>query len=269
MFKFSKIFIVIFLFCIPSINAQEKELAFKDGEKLRYVANYKIGFINVDIATIDFVVKQEMRDGIDSYKINAVGEILEEYNWFFEMKDDYYVWVDSKTLKPHYFENSIKEGSYTLESRYKYDWLNMKVKTYENRPVWSAPKNRELDLKSNSLDGLSLFYNLRNICIEDMEIGVADTLNVVFANRIRRVAYKYMGKEMIRVKGLGNKIRAIKIKCELADDSGVSVTDGAEFDLWLSDDHNRIPLYIDSPIRVGSVRARLVDYKNLVKPFKK
>ena len=266
MIKFLKTVIVIFLFSTLTANAQDNKHAFKDGEKLRYIASYKIGFINVDVATIDFSVKREIRDSIDSYKINAVGEVLKEYNWFFSLRDDYYVWLDYGTLKPFYFENFIQEGDYTLESTYKYDWSSMKVKTYVNRPVWSAPKNRELDLNSNSLDGLSLFFNLRNLPIEDMEIGVPKSLDVVFANRIRHVEYRYMGKDKIRIRGFG-KVNALKIVCQLANDSGVSFDDGDEFELWLSDDANRIPLYIDTPIKVGSVRARLANYKNLVAPF--
>lgn len=249
-----------------SLTAQHKR-AFKGGEELRYVAEYKIGLFNVDIAVVDFTVKEEHRGNKPTYKVNAVAQVLDQYKYFFDMRDDYYVWLDHATLKPLYFENFIREGSYTLESNYVYDWIKMKVKTYENRPVWDNPKRREFELFHNSLDGLSLFYNLRSMPTESLKVGVADTLNVVFANKIRRIQYRFIGREVKKVKGLG-RFKTLKFRCQLADGSGVSFEDGSEFTLWLSDDNNRIPLYIETPIRVGSVRGRLVDYKGLVSPLK-
>ena len=43
--------------------------------------------------------------------------------------------------------------------------------------------------------------------------------------------------------------------------------DGSEFTIWISDDRNKIPLYLESPIRVGSVRVRLLNVSNLKYPF--
>lgn len=254
-------------FFLAESSAQRKKRAFKGGEKLRYVAEYKIGMFNVDVALIDFTVTEEERYGKQSYKVNALAQILPKYRYFFDMRDDYYVWLERDNLRPLYFENFIKEGSYTLESHYIYDWDKMVVNTYENRPVWDAPKRREIGLLPNSLDALSLFYNLRCIPIEDMKVGKADTLEIVFANRIRRVEYRLIGREHKKIKGLG-KLATIHFRCQLANNDGISFEDGSEFDLWLSDDHNRIPLYVETPIKVGSVRARLVDYKGLIKPLK-
>lgn len=265
---------ILALFFSTSTFAQKHKCvvnrAFKDGEKLVYIADYKVGIINVDIATIDFTVRSDVciSTGRDSYKLNAVAKVLPEFRWFFDMKDDYYVWIDKTTLRPTYFENFIKEGDYTLNGKYWYDWDSMKVKTYENRPVWKESKEKEFDLTENSLDALSLLYNLRNIDIDNLEPNIPHTLQVVFANKVRHVQYRYIGKEMKRIRGLG-KINTIKVICKLANSSGETFEDGDEFELWLSDDGNMIPLYIDTPIMVGSVRCRLIRYENLATPFNK
>lgn len=265
---FSILLFFVLFFSYAPLCAQHKR-AFKGGEELRYVAEYKVGLFNVDIAMIDFTVTEdEHRGNKPSYKVNALAQVLPQYRYFFDMRDNYYVWLDKVTLKPFYFENFIKEGSYTLESHYVYDWTKMKVNTYENRPVWDAPKRREFNLLPTSLDALSLFYNLRSLPIEKMKLNIPDTLEVVFANKIRRVAYRFVGREDFKIKGMG-KFKSLKFRCQLADNSGVSFEDGSEFTLWLSDDANRIPLYIETPIKVGSVRARLVDYRGLVEPLNK
>ena len=68
------------------------------------------------------------------------------------------------------------------------------------------------------------------------------------------------------IKGVG-KFRTLKFVCELATSSGESFKDGSEFYLWISDDLNKIPLYLESPIRIGSVRVRLLDASNLKYPL--
>ncbi|MDE7005558.1 MAG: DUF3108 domain-containing protein, partial [Alistipes sp.] len=48
---------------------------------------------------------------------------------------------------------------------------------------------------------------------------------------------------------------------------GYSFTDGTVFTIWISDDENKIPLYIESPVRVGSINAYISGYKNLKYPL--
>lgn len=242
--------------------------AFAAGETLRYVAEYKIGLFNVDVATVDLTTEETMFGSEPCYKISAVAMILAQYKWFFDMVDKYTIYMNKETLRPVYFENDIKEGSYTLTSNFKYDWDSMLVTTTEERPKWKEPKVRELELEENTFDAVSLFYNLRNVSKEKLQVGVVDTLHVVFANRVRTVAYRYLGAEVKRISGLG-KMHTLKFKCQLADDEGISFEDGSEFTLWLSDDENKIPLFVDTPIRVGSVRARLIQYDGLREPLER
>lgn len=36
--------------------------------------------------------------------------------------------------------------------------------------------------------------------------------------------------------------------------------------VWVTDDNNKIPLYIETPIVVGSIKVKLVSYKGLRNP---
>ena len=82
----------------------------------------------------------------------------------------------------------------------------------------------------------------------------------------RSINYRLAGREVRNIKGVG-KFRTLKFVCELATSSGESFKDGSEFYLWISDDLNKIPLYLESPIRIGSVRVRLLDASNLKYPL--
>lgn len=239
--------------------------AFKGGERLSYIASYKIGFVNVDIATVTINTHDD-NVGLDkAYLIHALGKVNPDYEWFFKMRDDYKVWIDRETLRPLLFKNDILEGDYRYHSTYRYDWKNMKVHTTERNLSWPADENRTYDLSSDSFDALSLFFNLRAENMANRKVGSVDTLKIVFANRIRSVALTYMGKEEKRIQGLG-KVNTVKFVCQLANDAGVSFADGSSFTIWLSDDKNLIPLYVDTPIRVGSVRVRLYDMSGIKNP---
>ncbi len=259
--------ILILGIVVLGFSAFGQPKAYKAGEKLKFLVEYKVGFLNVDVATIDFTVEDATYKKEPCYKINALAQIMPVYKWFFDLRDEYSVWIERDSLRPLYFESNIKEGSYTLNSNYVYHWDSMKVSTYENRPVWDAPKRRTIELTNETLDAVSMFYILRNIPDKKLENSFTDTLELVFANRIRRVQYSFVGREEIRIERYG-KQAALKFKCQLASDSGESFNDGDEFVLWLSDDINKIPLYVETPIKVGSVRVKLYDAKGLVKPIK-
>lgn len=48
------------------------------------------------------------------------------------------------------------------------------------------------------------------------------------------------------------------------NDVADSFEEGSEFFVWISDDGNKVPVFLESPLRVGSVRARLVEYGGLM-----
>ena len=59
----------------------------------------------------------------------------------------------------------------------------------------------------------------------------------------------------------------LKFDCQMGTTEGYSFTDGTVFTIWISDDDNKIPLYIESPVRIGSINAYISGYKNLKYPL--
>jgi hypothetical protein len=61
------------------------------------------------------------------------------------------------------------------------------------------------------------------------------------------------------------KFRAIKFKPLLV--KGTLFQGGEKMTVWVSDDANHIPLRIESPIVVGSVKVDMMQYRNLRYPL--
>ena len=82
---------------------------------------------------------------------------------------------------------------------------------------------------------------------------------------MRHINYRYLGREVKKIRNKG-KFRALKFECQLGTTEGFSFTDGTVFTLWISDDSNKIPLAIESPVRIGSIQAYIYDFKGLKYP---
>ncbi len=259
-------FFMIFLLVSGFISfseAQPRETAFADGEKLTYVVSYKAALIpNTEVAEVVFKTSRARVEGVPTYRIYANAKTFAFFKWFFTLDDTYETWLDVETLRPVKFANDIRENKYRYYSSYQYDWDKMVVNTTYRKLRWPADRYKTMPLSPVSFDALALFYNLRSTDASTFQPGVGRTLEMVLDDTIRRIEYKFLGRETRKIAGLGT-FRTLKFSCQLATSSGESFEDGSEFFLWISDDENKIPLYIESPIRVGSIRGKLERYEGL------
>ena len=72
-----------------------------------------------------------------------------------------------------------------------------------------------------------------------------------------------MGKETVKTKY--GKFRAIKFRPLLV--KGTIFEGGENMTVWVSDDGNHLPLRIESPIVVGTIKVDMMGYKNTRYPL--
>lgn len=251
-----------------TLFAAERKLPFKDGETLTYAVSYRAALVpNTEVAEVVFRTTRTTLDDEAVFHVYANARCYPFFRWFYDLNDTYQVWFDTTSLRPVKFTGNLEEGKYRFVSKYLYNWDSMVINTkYRNlkRPNYSF---KNMKSSNNSYDALSLFYNLRAKDITaDFTAGRNEILELVLEDTIRKVNYKYLGREVKNIKGLG-KFKTLKFSCQLATSTGESFEDGTEFFLWISDDKNKIPLYIESPIKVGSIRGKLIKYTNLAYPL--
>ena len=175
------------------------------------------------------------------------------------------IWVDTATLRTVRFTSDIHEGGYTFRSRFDYDWPARRVATRWQRRT--LPENRkEMALTDVSMDAVSLFFNMRSADAASFRVGEQRVLQMVLEDTIRHLRYRFEGREVKKIRNMG-KFNTLKFACQIGTSESFSFTDGSEFFIWLSDDENKIPLHLESPIRVGSVNAYITGYKGLKYPL--
>ena len=91
-------------------------------------------------------------------------------------------------------------------------------------------------------------------------------LEMLLEDTIRHLQYRFLGREQKKIRKMGT-FRTLKFACQLGTSEGFTFTDGTVFYIWISDDRNLIPLYIESPVRVGSIQAYLSGYRGLKYPL--
>lgn len=256
-------FTLILLFAAVAPAAAQ---LFHPGEELLYRVSYRAKmFPNTEVGAVSVRTTAEPFRGVTRYKVEAIGRTLPTYRWFYNLEDIYNVWIDTAALRPVHFESDIRESDYTFESVYDYDWQKKVVSTR-----WSSRKKpfeeKRMALSEVSMDPISLFFTLRSARSGDFRVGAPATLEMVLQDTIRVLKYRYLGPEVKRIRNLG-RFRTLKFECQLGTTEGYSFTDGSIFTIWISDDRNKIPLYIESPVRVGSINAYITGFRGLKYPL--
>lgn len=236
------------------------------GEELFYRVSYRAKLVpNTEVATVLVRTTETQLDGRTVYNVFGHGKTLPTFRWFFSLDDRYNIWIDTATLRTVRFTSDIHEGEYTFRSRYDYDWPARRIVTrWQKRQL---PENRkEMELTDVSMDAVSLFFNMRSVDASIFRVGEQHELQMVLEDTIRHLKYRFEGREEKKIRNLG-KFRTMKFACQIGTSESYSFTDGSEFFIWLSDDENKIPLCLESPIRVGSVSAYISGYKGLKYPL--
>lgn len=241
---------------------------FGHGESLTFAVGYRAKLVPktpVGRATLDCEVVDH--HGRPNYKITANGRTLPFFRWFFDLDDTYTSHIDTASLRPTQLDIALREEKYIFDAHYIYDWEKCQVATTWKKARWKSAQHKTMTLGESHYDPVALFYNLRTIDPSEYRKGAPNDLHMVLEDTVRIITYTYLGEDEIRLKGIGH-IPAYKFTCTIATSGWETFKDGTSCYVWLSADENRIPLWIESPIRVGSVVAYLTEYKNLKKRLK-
>jgi hypothetical protein len=111
-------------------------------------------------------------------------------------------------------------------------------------------------------DVLSAIYHARNIDFDRYKPGDKIPLTLFLENQVYPVYIRYLGREKIKTRT--GTFNTIKFKPLLIE--GTIFKGGEKMEVWVSDDDNRIPVMINTPILVGSIRVLLKSYRNLKHP---
>ncbi len=234
--------------------------AFTGGEKLTYKLYYNWGLVWLSAGEVVFTVD----DMEDRYHLKAVGRTYKSYEWFYKVRDVYESEIDKTSLLPFWGMKDIKEGGYERYDMLTFDRLNNKVISDRGKTK-EKTKITEFDVPSCTHDILSCIYQLRTTDVSGIEEGDELPINFFLNGERYDIKMKYKGdKGGVKVKGMG-KFDTYHFSPELV--GGDVFQEGTEMNVFVSKDDNKIPLLIESPLKVGTVKAVLKSYEGLKNNF--
>lgn len=245
--------------CFPMHPDLAAEHAFRQGESLSYIIHYRCLGIRTDVGEAEVTLRDGgERNGRRLLHPVASGSTYRFWDTFFPVRDRYESVFYEDSVRPVYFHRDIHEGKYTIQNYYRWDDSTHAIEA----KVVKTDRTIDTLLPGHkcTFDILTLFYNARNMDLEALEQGVNHPVSFAIDEEIFDIYFRFIGRENKRIPGLG-VFRTLKFAAKVV--AGEVFTGKQEMLIWVSDDMNRVPLFFEAPVIVGSVCGRISGWEGL------
>jgi hypothetical protein len=246
----------LLIFLLYSLNCwslQAQGLAFQAGEKISYVVYYNVIGLYVNAGNATFTASRKNFQNNDVFHLVGEGVTNSRYDWIFKVRDRYESYFDTDHMQPVKFVRNVQEGDYK-----KYEEV-----VFDQRRKEATTTKGVIKLPHAVQDVVSSLYFTRNLDFDRYKPGEKIAFSMFLDNEVHSMYIRYMGKEKIKTRY--GTFRSIKLKALLL--KGDTFKGGEDMVIWITDDANRIPIRIESPLAVGSVKVDMMHYDNLKFPL--
>jgi hypothetical protein len=230
-----------------------RNISFKEGEKVTFKVYYNMGRLWVGAGIAEFNTSLETLNGKQVYHITGDGKTLKSYEWFYKVRDRYETYLDKETMLPLKFVRNVNEGGFKIYNNI----------TFNHSIGQAVSTNGVFKVPACVQDVLSAIYYARNIDYNKYKPGDTIPFSMFLDDEVFNLYIRYIGKERITTKY--GTFNAVKISPLLIE--GTMFKGGEKMMIWVSDDNNHLPVRVDSPILVGSIKVDMIEYENLRNPL--
>ncbi len=227
--------------------------SFNAGESVTFHVYYTVAGMYVNAGTAVFTNSLEKLNGRPVYHIVGDGRTNSSYEWLYRVRDKYETFIDTITMQPLKFIRNVNENGYK-----KYENI-----TFNHSANTAVTSDGVFKIPDCVQDVLSAVYYARNIDFNKYKVNDRIPFQMFLDNEVSNMYIRYLGKETIKTRY--GKFKAIKFKPLLI--KGTIFEGGEKMTVWVSDDKNHVPLRVESPIVVGSVKIDMMGHKNLRYPL--
>jgi hypothetical protein len=253
---------LIFAFIHPPFTNGQCPVAnsvFGDGERISYTISYNWGPVWVDAGLVTFSVTKEVYLGKQAWHFKSTGKTYTSYDILFKVRDYYDSWVEPETFHSIDFRRYIYEGGYSMLNTLKFDHAGQKIIC--NTKSQNNPQRTDtLRMRPCSFDMLSAVYYTRTLDFSDMSPDSKKTVTVLIDDGYYDIYIRYIGKEVVESPD-GKRYPCIKFAAKMVQ--GTIFRGNEDVLVWVTDDANKIPVYIEAKIIVGTVKAYLKEASGL------
>ncbi|HNY02493.1 MAG TPA: DUF3108 domain-containing protein [Bacteroidales bacterium] len=263
--KFAGLILLLFLLNRLPVQAQcpVSNDVFGDGEQIRYLVTYNWGPVWVDAGTVTFTAKSDTYRGKPAWHLIGSGKSFRSYDMLYKVRDYYDSWIDPGTFHSFDFRRNVYEGGYTLLNTLYFDRQFGRV--ISNTKCINKPQRTDtMPIRPCTFDMLAAIYYVRTMDFASMKSDQKTDLTVLIDDAYYDIYIRPLGKEVVEAND-GKRYRCQKFAAKMV--SGTIFKGDEDVVVWVSDDANKVPIYIEAKIIVGTIKAYLKDFKGLKRPF--
>jgi hypothetical protein len=218
-----------------------------------YTVYYAVAGIYVNAGTATFTNTLETLNNKPVYHIVGDGTTNSSYDFLYRVRDKYETYIDTASLQALKFVRNVNENGY---KKYQLVTFNKTTNTaVTNDGLFKVPECVQ--------DVVSSVFYARNIDFSKLRVNDKIAFSMFLDNEVHQMYVRYLGRETVKTKY--GKFNTIKFKPLLL--KGEIFDGGEKMTVWVTDDANRVPVRIESPIVVGKVKIDMMSYENLRYPL--
>ncbi|HNX54035.1 MAG TPA: DUF3108 domain-containing protein [Prolixibacteraceae bacterium] len=234
----SKILLFLLLAFVGKLSADPLE-------EMEYILRF--GFIKGGRATL--IAEKDKLNKKPTIHYKMRGRTTGLVDKIYEVNDVYESWVDPETFLPEKSIRNVKEQKYRFYDEVTYD--------HENDSVFSQ-KSGHLKVPDKVNDLVSVYFFIRqNSYFDDLLAGKKVQIPVFHGKDLFLIELKYVGIETINTK-IGRK------QCYVVSPvvpKGKLFKDSDDLKIYITKDQNRLPIYAEFELVLGSLKCELDSYK--------
>jgi hypothetical protein len=255
--KLTLIAFFISLFAFSEVNAQQCNVvntAFQAGENIQYNLYFNKGIVRIRSGRGSLVIENTNFRGAPAYKTTMLLNTSGFANAVYTVNDTLISYVD-KNLRPLLFTKNAFEGKdYSIERQsFTYDGDQISIETSR---IFNGVQRFDETVTTDkcTYDYLSVLLYVRNLDFDNMKPGDRQHIQFISGRNPVNMYVNFLGTSTLRADD-GNRYNVINISLTILDDAFQNQRDAIRASL--SNDANRIPVVIDTVLRIGTVRAMM------------
>jgi hypothetical protein len=159
--------------------------------------------------------------------------------------------MDSVSLKPVAYYSETTEDGNLLKEEIVYDGNSYSKRAWRNG---TALNDTVVSFPDCSWDIINAVYTARNMDVSGLSKDESVGFDVIYNDAVHRLEGRVLGREVIKAKS-GKKYDCFK--CSTTVGEGTIFASGEPVYVWITADSRQIPVFVESKIRVGSIKVYL------------
>lgn len=258
------VLILIFPFIFPDHSSgQTLEYPFKCGEYAKYGAYYNWHFIWIQSGEVEFSADTLQYNNQKAWHFRALGKSLKAYDLLYLVRDTFETYINYNTFSPVFSRRAMNHSKDFSIHQYWFENPAGKIKTRINekgKPAFYG----SIPYEANTFDILSTAFNFRKFDFNKLFIGQKVPYRMLIDKQIADLFFRYLGKEKVKTR-TGDEYLCHKVSVYLLQ--GDFFREGEYMKIWFTDDKNHLPVQVETEIRIGTVKALLLEAKSLKYPI--